>query len=725
MLTVFAVAAAVRLADWQVVRGPKLREEALALLQRPADIPTLRGRILDRNGTVLAVTGFRDRLVAYPKLLNVGSPEAVEARRHDVLADLTDILGLTPDEQDQVAQQLADANSEYDVIARQLTEAQSQAIRDELAKTEGRTLYAVGLEPQPVRMYPNPGGQPGTTLASQLLGFVDSNGKGNYGIEQQYDTQLAGIPTHVAAARDPFGRLLGSSATVLKQGVDGVDVRLTIDAGLQLQLERELYAAWATDKAKRVSGMVMDPDTGAILAWGTVPGYDANDYAREWQVRPEVFTDPIASAPYEPGSVMKMFTAAAALDSKTITLSKPVKDTAALHFPPYTIRNADHLAMGLIPFRDVVAYSRNVATARTAFNLGKTTARASSVLYRTWDDLGIGHKTGVDLANEQVGMVVDPARKVWQPVELANRSFGQGVTVTQVQLAAGYAPMINGGMKVTPHFLVAAGDQPRPEDPPQRVLNPQVAGQLHSLLDHVTSAVPWYAAGALIPGYQVGGKTGTAQIWMNDRLQYSVNVFNFSFVGYVGGDKPAAVVAVRIEEAKVTSKVQGQININLSSYQLFRRIAMDVIHTLDVRRSTWPGAGYPEPLSAADAQNTPTRYADHLAQKKKGEDLLSAIHNRYSPGGGSRILTADAPGTGAAGTVAAGEGTGAADGTTATSGAGDGTDGPGTLTDAGKHGDRGKHPASRPAAKGGKAHPGKSGKRAPTPTPEPSATPGD
>lgn len=627
-LIVFATAAAVRLADWQVARGPELRVRALAQLQRPTDVPTLRGRILDRNGRVLALTGYRDLLAAYPKLLVGSTPEDTEERRAAVLEALTGILDLSRAARTELKEKLDDGKSEYIVIAHELTEEQSAAVRQAIG--EGK-LRAVGLEPQPVRMYPNPGGAPGTTLASHLLGFVSRNGAGNYGIEQQYHAQLAGRPTKVAALRDPYNRLLGSSAQVLEPGVDGADIRLTIDAGLQLQLEKELYAAWVTDKAKRVSGLIMDPETGAILAWASVPGYNANNYAAELQRNPGVFQDPIVSHAYEPGSVMKMFTAAAALDNRTVTLTKPVRDSASLRFSPYTVRNADHRAMGWIPFRDVIAFSRNVATARTASNLGKNVPRASTVLYRMWTRLGIGRRTGVDLAGESVGIARNPATSAWAPIDLANASFGQGVSVTQVQLAAGYTPMINGGFRVTPHFLGAIGDQPHTPAKRERVLNAAIAGQLHSILDRVTAGVPWYAEGSLIPGYQVGGKTGTAQIWMPARGRYSRDVFNFSYIGYVGGDKPEAVVAVRIEEARVTSKYQGAIEINLTSYQLGRRIAMDIIETLDIPRSKDPGAGFPEPLSMADEQLTPGRYADHLKLKKKGVDLQAQVLARYQP----------------------------------------------------------------------------------------------
>jgi cell division protein FtsI/penicillin-binding protein 2 len=646
LLAAFALAASARLAFWQVQRGPELRETAIAQLERPAEIPTERGRILDRNGRVLALTVYRDRLVAYPRLLvNPWDALVTEKRRASTLQSLTEILGLDDAGRAEVQELLAQGTTEYVVIDRQLTEAESAAVLAAVAVEETeRQLWAVGLEPQPVRMYPNAGGEPGTTLASHLLGFVNTNGHGAYGIEEQYDAALAGVPTTVAAARDRFGRLLGSSARIIEPGRDGEDIHLTIDAGLQLQLEKELLAARNTDKAKRASALIMDPETGEILAWASVPGYDANDYATQWERNKEAFRDPMLSSSYEPGSVMKMFTAAAALDSKRMTLGKLVQDSGSLSFPPFTVRNADHKAMGWIPFRDVIAYSRNVATARTAARLGRNVPKSSAVLYRMWTRLGLGKRTGIDLANEAVGIVQNPATRPWAPIDLANRSFGQGVSVTQVQLAAGYTPMINGGFRVTPHFLASIDGQPAEKPTRERVLSAQVAGQLHSVLDHVTAGVPWYAEGSLIKGYQVGGKTGTAQIWQREKNRYSHDVFNFSFIGYVGGDKPEAVVAVRIEEAKAHSETQGAIELNITSYQLFNRIAHTIIDTLDLKKSSWRGAGFPEPLSAADKQLTPERYRQHQAQKRTGTDLQALVRDRYLPGGADRLVRADVAG---------------------------------------------------------------------------------
>ena len=317
----------------------------------------------------------------------------------------------------------------------------------------------------------------------------------------------------MTASRDPFDRPLQSSAQVIQQGVAGKDIRLTIDATLQLQLEKELYAAWVADKAKVVSGLVLDPHNGRVLAWASVPGYDANDYSRVASQQPLLLQDPIVSQVYEPGSVMKMLTATAALGNHTVTPGTLVDDTGSLRIGTQTIHDSDWLPMGWIPFKDVIAYSRNVGTARVAARLGRTTARASAVLYHTWQTYGIGQRTGVDLASEEAGIAADPATQPWQRIDLANRSFGQSVAVTPAQLATAYTPMINGGMHVQPHFLAAVDGTVQPDPAARRVIPAALAGTLQGIMHHVLSAVPWYAKQSLIKGYQVGGKTGTAQIW--------------------------------------------------------------------------------------------------------------------------------------------------------------------------------------------------------------------
>ncbi len=343
------------------------------------------------------------------------------------------------------------------------------------------------------------------------MSSTDGGSVGHYGIEGRYDQVLAGGSGNLAGLTAGGGRLTDSAFV----GGDGSaqSIRISIDASLQLQLEKELYAAWVADKATRVSGLVMDPKTGEILAWASVPGYDANDEAHRDQA---LVQDPIVSQPYEPGSVMKMLTAASAIENHVVTPGTRILDSSVLHLGPSKVHNWDGLGMGRLPFQDIIAFSRNVGVSRVAARLGKNTARAASKLYATWQKMGIGVRTGVDVAGEQAGRALDPRQSPWAPIDLANRAFGQGVTATPIQLATAFTPMINGGTMVQPHFLVAIGDTPQAVTPGTRVLSKKVANQLSGILHHVTSSVSWYAKGSLIQHYQVGGKTGTAQIWNPD-----------------------------------------------------------------------------------------------------------------------------------------------------------------------------------------------------------------
>lgn len=587
VLVVLGAVGVLRLAYWQVVMGPDLAARAQGQIQQATTEPAVRGDILDRYGRPLATTVYRDTLAAWPDQIDDG-------RRAAVVTRLAAILGADEDD----LRTTLDPESQYAVIARELTDAQSQEVRAGISAGE---LKGLTLIPHAVRFYPRPGGQPGTTLASQLLGFVrTSDGTGHYGIEQEYDAVLSGVPRRVAVARDRYSRPLESSELVLDPGQDGKDIRLSIDASLQLQLEKELFLAWNADRAQRVSGLVMDPATGEILAWASVPGYDANDIATVWATDKTMVVDPIVSEVYEPGSVMKMLTATAAFQTKAVKPTTRIMDSAVLRFGPDRVRNSDRTGMGKIMFRDVIAYSRNVAVSKVAKRLGRSTARAAQVLYQTWRELGIGRLTGVDVAGEVAGLAADPRVRPWADVDLANRSFGQAVAVTLVQLATAFAPMVDGGMRVQPHFLLGVGDEARPTPARERVIRKKTARQLRALLTHVTASVPSYASGSLIRHWVVGGKTGTAQIWREKEGRYDPDTFNFSFVGYVGGDEPAAVIAVRIHEADPVIKGDGDLRLNVTSYQLFQRIARATIAGLDVRRSSDPNAGLPEAGSAAE-----------------------------------------------------------------------------------------------------------------------------
>ncbi|MDQ3870240.1 MAG: penicillin-binding transpeptidase domain-containing protein, partial [Chloroflexota bacterium] len=282
------------------------------------------------------------------------------------------------------------------------------------------------------------------------------------------------------------------------------------------------------------------------------------------------------------GSVMKMVTAAAAYERGVVRAETPIEDSGKLQIGDRRVDDSDKRAMGWIPFQDVIAYSRNVGAARVAMMLAQDTRTSAITLYEMWNKLGIGQRTGVDVAGEVNGIVVDPRVKDWAEIDLANRSFGQGVGVTPVQLAVAFSAMVNGGLRVRPRLVAAIGDEETQPPTPTPVLKADLSAELRRLLVHVVTEVPRYATGTLIPGYAVGGKTGTAQIWDPHRNDWEPDLFNFSFVSFVGQSGPDAVIAVQIHRARPLVKGQGDFRLPITSYELFRRIAVDTIGALDI-----------------------------------------------------------------------------------------------------------------------------------------------
>jgi cell division protein FtsI/penicillin-binding protein 2 len=580
LLIVFAIVGAAllaRLAYWQVGERDRLATEALQQTTTREEAPTRRGDIFDRSGVVvLATTIERQRLVATPS-------EIGPVRRAEVAATLVSLLGMQGDDATQLTQR-ATSDRKYVVLAHALDT--QTAARVQAAIDDGR-IGAVSLEPEPVRVYPQPGGGPDTTLAAKVLGFVNREGVGQYGVEQFYQDQLGGRPRIVQARRDVASRTIPDSAIVEDPGAPGEDIRLTLDAGLQLAVEQEILAAWAADRAKSVSAVVMDPYSGEILAEASYPSYDGNDYSAIAASDPSRFIDPIVSSVYEPGSVFKMLTVIAAMEKGEVTTQSMVKDTGILRLDGGRthIDDADHKAKGWMKFEDAIAWSRNVVAAKVAIGLDKSVGKASGILHSTWKRLGFGSPTGVDLAGEVGGLVRDPAIRAWREIDLANGSFGQGVAVTPLQLATAYAAMVNGGRLVQPHVVKAVGLAERAVQPRGQVISADLSTTLIGMMKHVVTTVPFYRDRTLIKGFDVGGKTGTAQIWdktmYNGRGGWKHNIFNYSFIGYIGRQtgKPDLIVAIRIEEGTPTVAKLGQLEMPVMSFELFRRIAHAAITT--------------------------------------------------------------------------------------------------------------------------------------------------
>jgi cell division protein FtsI/penicillin-binding protein 2 len=562
-----------RLAWWQVVRHDDLAEQARLQTSLRSEVASPRGSIYDRTGVVvLATTVKRDRLVA-------ATDKLTAQQRRLMAGELATLLGLDDDGKTALIARLAEARP-YVILARGLEPETSDRIRAAVAAGE---IPPVGLEAEPTRVYPQAGGGPESTLAAHLLGFVNRDGVGQYGIEQRYQELLAGSPKIVYAQKDVNGKPIPETSTVANAGTPGTDLRLTIDAGLQLAVEQELLAAWVADHAVSVSAVVMDPYSGEVYAEASYPSYDANDYRAIATGSPSRFVDPIVSEVYEPGSVLKMLTAIAGFESGTVDVGTQIKDVGTLWLDHHRakIDNADRRGKGWMTFEDAIAYSRNVVAAKVALGLAATTAQAATALHEVWSRFGFGSPTGIDVAGEVGGIVNDPAVRPWRQIDLANGAFGQGIAVTPIQLATAFSAMANGGTLVQPHVVAAAGDRAASTVPPRAVLQPGMSPTLIRLMNHVVTEVPFYHDRTLIPGYYVGGKTGTAQIWDSKAHDWKRNLFNYSFIGFVGRTTghPDVVVAVRIHEGRPTIARVGQLEMPVMSFELFRRIAYDAITT--------------------------------------------------------------------------------------------------------------------------------------------------
>ncbi len=494
LLIVVAVAAmgiGARLVWWQVVQQPWLATAALQQLAQQDELPAERGEITDRNGELLATSVELDSVFATPPTLGDPSMAAIT---------LATVLQLPVDE--------VRAKLESDRSFVWLRRRVSPEMAERVANLD---IRGVGMLPETKRVYPVGGVADGTTLAAQLIGFVDMDGRGQYGVEGARDELLAGLAGTVTAQRDVIGRRIADSATLLQEPVDGADLRLTIDSGVQNLLEQEMWATFRANNAVGVTGLIMNADTGAIVAMASYPGYDGNQFAT---TQGELFANPAIARQYEPGSVMKAFTIAAALDAEAISTTDTFLDDNNLVIGDVRIQNADRYdhryGHGPITASDVLALSNNVGAAKIGLELGR------AELYEAFRRFGFGIPTGIELAGEATGVIWNPdGPNASGDLTAAQNAFGQGLSVTAVQLAAGYAAFANGGMLVTPHVVDGWTDSdgtyhPSDRPPDERILRSETAD---TILEMLTNAVDeGIARGGAVAGYTVAGKTGTAQI---------------------------------------------------------------------------------------------------------------------------------------------------------------------------------------------------------------------
>ena len=544
-----------RLFYWQVMEHSKLSADALGQYSKVVELPAARGLIYDRNGQPLAINETVYSVVAAPNQVSA-------SHREHVAAALSAATGRPV----AAIEAILASGSQFAYIARQ----QPKSVADKLASEQ---LPGVGLEPETKRTY-LPGGTPGSTLAANLLGFVNDAGLGQYGVEAYYQPELAGRNGSMSTYQDLTGREIVIGGETKHDPVNGADLQLTIDADVQHAAEQALAAGVALNKAESGSVIVMDPQTGGIVAWADYPTYDANSFGSTPVDR---FIDPVASYLYEPGSTMKVVTLSGAIQNKAITPTATLNDPGYIHVGGVTLYDWDRANRGTVTYTKVLESSLNVG-AVTAMNL-----EGNDAFYKNLAAFGFGKASGIDVAAESAQPI--RAESDYRPSEMATMSFGQGINVNMVQMIAALNVLANGGKYVQPHVVASVGGRPTAlsQAPPRQVISPATAAQMNEMMKMVVQQGS--GSMARIPGFQndEAGKTGTSQIPANG--QYTQDVWS-SYAGFMPASNPRFIMLVVVRKPHNSSWIANDGYIVAAP--IWKQIAQDIV--LDWHIAPTPGA---------------------------------------------------------------------------------------------------------------------------------------
>ncbi|MBF0286111.1 MAG: penicillin-binding protein 2 [Magnetococcales bacterium] len=532
---------AVRAADLAILQGDMLRHRAQEQRQKKIPIPADRGRFLDRQGRPLAIT--------LPVMTL-----SVDADRLDDPARLAKLLApLTGQPRDQLTHKLHKAKpGSFPVIARKVSP-------DRVEKIKALKEESIYFLPDVQRFYPY-----GET-ASHLLGFTDMEGKGVEGLERALDSALQGQAGVRLITRDRLGRPM-PEARVLEPPHPGQDVVLTIDGAVQYIAYRALLRGVTNNRAKAGIVIIMDPNNGHILALSSQPGFNPNNIGDS---PAEARRNRAVTDTYEPGSTFKIFTVGAALDAGLIKPETSLFcENGRWQVGRRTIR--DHTRHGMMSVTQILQKSSNICSAKIGLKMGRS--KQEEYLKA----LGFGRPTGIEGYHEASGRIPDITH--FEELGVANRSFGQGVAVTAMQIAAATTAMVNGGLYYKPRLvagrMVNGNLIPEPQAEPTRVIRPETSRMMREILTTVVSP-EGTANDAKVEGYSVAGKTGTAQK-ASPTGGYDANLFFSSFVGFVPADKPKVVIYVAIDEP------HGTHYGGLVAAPVFREIAEETLPLLTV-----------------------------------------------------------------------------------------------------------------------------------------------
>lgn len=531
LVTLVYLALAVRLVFLQVIRHAYFQKEADAYRVSKSLLPARRGLLLDRNGEPLVINVPAWAVYADPlEIKDVPGTAALLAPLLDVDAPkLQDLL--TP----------RSPKDHYRDLKRRVPDEVGE-------KVKALKLLGVGVVADTRRAYPN------DDLACHVLGFTNRDGDGVEGLERSQEALLRGTDGRIVGEIDVKGRFLPGTVRHQTEPVNGHDLVLTLDKQMQHAADTRLAQALKEHHAQKGVAIILDPQTGEILALSGAPGYDPNaprperrlskDEGIAWGAR---WRNSAVSDLYEPGSTLKTITAAAVLQEQGLgMMGKYVFCSGHLQVGKYVIHEApdaltEHL--GNQNLRGILRVSSNVGMAQFGLNLG------ADRLFKYEQAFGFLDSPGSGLPGEEHSYLTSPEQREWAGIRLANVAFGQGVSLTPLQLAAAYAAIANGGTLMRPHIIRAVRDgagreTPVAPEPVRRVLDPEVAAAVRSMLGTVVQ--DGTGKPAQIAGFTVGGKTGSAQV--AGRHGYEGGHYVASFVGMVPLSRPRLVILCAVFE---------------------------------------------------------------------------------------------------------------------------------------------------------------------------------
>ncbi|MBN1218769.1 MAG: penicillin-binding protein 2 [Anaerolineae bacterium] len=529
-----------QLVRWQIIEHARFKALANEEHHDELVIPARRGEIRDRNGHLLAVDVIEYNISVSPQIIS--DPYATADRLSRLL------------------------NRPRDELLQYLTHEELWVpIAFAVPQSVGETIIdwdIVGLqaEPQAKRVYPE------SEMGAHLLGFVNGNGRGFYGVEGYYQNMLSGKPGLQTGERSPFGEMIPLGISHYVPPVSGTTLYLTIDRSLQFLVERELERAVREYRAQGGSVVILQPQTGAVLAMASYPTYDPNDYGSSDE---RLYFDPAVSEQYEPGSVLKIITMAAGLDAGVVTPDTTVFDSGAIEFGGRVFYNWDRQGHGTVDMVTVLAQSLNVGIAQVATLLGKDR------FYTYMRRFGFGRLTEVDLASEGPGTLKTPKDANWHESDLGANSFGQGIAVTPIQIGVAVGAIANDGLLMKPYVVdrVVDGQREIQVKPVvvRRTVSQETAATLTNML---VAALEQIDSEAMVPGYKVAGKTGTAEIPVPGGYHPTLTLA--SFVGYLPADDPQVLVLIIIDRP-MTSRWGSK-----TAAPTFQRIAEQLVVLLDI-----------------------------------------------------------------------------------------------------------------------------------------------